>query len=161
MSTGTEASANEEYQLGPEDKLKVTVYGEPDLSGEFVVDGAGAVSMPFIGQIQARGLTMNQFGDAYAHKLRDAKMMKDPKVNVEVLTFRPIYILGEVNRPGSYPYVSGMTIEKAVALAEGYTYRADQNTAVITRSGRKFTVDITPQTTVAPGDSIHVGERFF
>ena len=104
---------------------------------------------------------MNQFGDAYAHKLRDAKMMKDPKVNVEVLTFRPIYILGEVNRPGSYPYVNGLTIEKAVALAEGYTYRADQKTVEITRLGRKFTVDVTPQTTIAPGDAIHVRERFF
>lgn len=151
----------EEYRLGPEDKLKVTVFGEPDLSGEFVADSSGVVSMPFIGQIQVDGLTRRQFENAYAGKLRTAKILKDPKVSVEVTTFRPIYVLGEVNKPGKYAYVSGMTIQKAVALAEGYTYRANQSGVEITRAGRQFIVDVTPQTLILPGDEIVIRERFF
>lgn len=153
--------ASEEYQLGSEDKLKVTVYGEPDLSGEFLIDSSGVLSTPFIGQMQVKGLTPRQFEEAYANKLRDAKILKDPKVSAEVTTFRPIYMLGEVKNPGQYPYVSGMTVQKAVALAQGYTYRANQSRVEITRSGRKFTVDVTPQAKVLPGDEIHIPERYF
>jgi protein involved in polysaccharide export with SLBB domain len=155
------ASAQDEYQLGPEDKIKVTVYGEPDLSGEFLVDSSGVLSAPFVGQISVKGLTVRAFEAAYAAKLRDAKILKDPKVSAEVTTFRPIYVLGEVKKPGQYAYVSGMTVQKAVALAEGYTYRANEGSVEITRAGRKFSVDVTPQTKVLPGDEIHIPERYF
>ena len=154
-------SSAEDYRLGAEDKVKVTVFGEPDLSGEFLVDSSGVLSAPFLGQIQVKGMTLREFEAAYAGKLRDAQILRDPRVSAEVISFRPIYVLGEVKKPGQYAYVSGMTVQKAVALAEGYTYRASEGTVEITRGGRKFTLDVTPQTKVLPGDEIRIPERFF
>lgn len=104
---------------------------------------------------------MREFEAAYAAKLRDAQILRDPKVSAEVIGFRPIYVLGEVKKPGQYAYVSGMTVQKAVALAEGYTYRANESSAEITRGGRKIEVDVTAQTKVLPGDEIRIPERFF
>jgi protein involved in polysaccharide export with SLBB domain len=154
-------SGAEDYRLGPEDKVKVTVFGETDLSGEFLVDSSGVLSAPFIGQISVKGLTLREFEKAYAAKLRDAQILRDPRVSAEVVSFRPIYVLGEVKKPGQYAFVSGMTVQKAVALAEGYTYRASESTVEITRSGKKFKVDVTPMTKVFPGDEIRILERFF
>jgi polysaccharide export outer membrane protein len=151
----------DDYRLGAEDKVKVTVFGEADLSGEFFVDSSGVLAAPFIGQIAVKGLTLREFERAYAGKLRDAEILRDPRVTAEVISFRPIYVLGEVKKPGQYAYVSGMTVQKAVALAEGYTYRASERTVEITRSGKKFSVDVTPVTKVYPGDEIRIPERFF
>lgn len=157
----TEAAGADDYRLGPEDKVKVTVFGEPDLSGEFLVDSSGVLAAPFIGQISVKGLTLRQFESAYAGKLRDAQILRDPRVSAEVVSFRPIYVLGEVKKPGQYAFVSGMTVQKAVALAEGYTYRASESSVEITRSGKKFKLDVTPMTKVFPGDEIRIPERFF
>lgn len=158
---GSDAQAGDDYRLGPEDKVKVSVFGEADLSGEFVVDSSGVLAAPFVGQIKVKGMTLREFEAAYAKKLRDAEILRDPRVNAEVTSFRPIYVLGEVKKPGQYAYVSGMTVQKAVALAEGYTYRASESSVEITRSGHKFTLDVTPQTKVLPGDEIRIPERFF
>lgn len=158
---GAPPASDDDYRLGAEDKVKVTVYGEPDLSGEFVVDSSGVLAAPYIGQIQVKGMTVREFERAYAAKLKEAEIMRDPRVTAEIVSFRPIYVLGEVKKPGQYAYVSGMTVQKAVALAEGYTYRASETTAEITRSGRKLKVDVTPQTKVFPGDEIRIPERFF
>lgn len=155
-----EASADD-YRLGAEDKVKINVYGEADLSGEFVVDSSGVLSAPFIGQIAVKGLTVREFEAAYATKLKEAEILKDPKVSAEVTSFRPIYVLGEVKKPGQYAFVSGMTIQKAVALAEGFTYRASESRVEVTRGGRKFTIEVTPQTKVLPGDEVRILERFF
>ena len=155
-----DASADD-YRLGAEDKVKINVYGEADLSGEFVVDSSGVLSAPFIGQIAVKGLTVREFEAAYANKLKEAEILKDPKVSAEVTSFRPIYVLGEVKKPGQYAYVSGMTVQKAVALAEGFTYRASESRVEVTRGGRKFTIEVTPQTKVLPGDEIRIMERFF
>lgn len=152
---------DDDYRLGAEDKVKVTVFGEADLSGEFVVDSSGVLAAPYVGQIQVRGMTLREFELAYAKKLREAEIMKDPRVTAEVISFRPIYVLGEVKKPGQYAYVSGMTVQKAVALAEGYTYRASESTVEITRGGKKIKIDVTPQTKVFPGDEIRIPERFF
>lgn len=160
-ATDASVPSEEDYRLGAEDKVKVNVYGEADLSGEFVVDSSGVLSAPFIGQIPAKGLTVREFEAAYAKKLRDAEILKDPKVSAEVTSFRPIYVLGEVKKPGQYAYVSGMTVQKAVALAEGYTYRASEGSVEVTRGGKKFRMDVTPQTKVLPGDEIRIPERFF
>ena len=160
-STAGAAASNEDYRLGAEDKVKVTVFGEQELSGEFVVDSSGVLSVPFLGQIPVKGMTLREFEAAYAGKLRDAQILRDPRVSAEVTSFRPIYVLGEVKKPGQYAFVSGMTVQKAVALAEGYTYRASESSVEITRSGNKFTVDVTPQTKVLPGDEIRIPERFF
>lgn len=155
-----DASADD-YRLGAEDKVKINVFGEADLSGEFVVDSSGVLSAPFIGQIAVKGLTVREFEAAYATKLREAEILKDPKVSAEITSFRPIYVLGEVKKPGQYAFVSGMTIQKAVALAEGFTYRASERRVEVTRGGRKFTIEVTPQTKVLPGDEIRIPERFF
>ena len=155
------AAANDDYRLGPEDKVKVTVFGEPDLSGEFVVDSSGVLAAPFVGQMTVKGMTLREFESAYAAKLRDAQILRDPRVSAEVTSFRPIYVLGEVKKPGQYAYVSGMTVQKAVALAEGYTYRASESSVEITRGGKKFKVEVSPQTKVLPGDEIRIPERFF
>jgi polysaccharide export outer membrane protein len=160
-SQGKIETSSEDYRLGPEDKVKVTVFGETDLSGEFVVDSSGVLSVPFLGQISVKGMTLRQFESAYAAKLREAQILRDPRVSAEVVSFRPIYVLGEVKKPGQYAYVSGMTVQKAVALAEGYTYRASESSVEITRGGRKFKVDVTPMTKVFPGDEIRIPERFF
>jgi len=154
-------SPEEDYRLGAEDKIKVSVFGEADLSGEFVVDSSGVLAAPYVGQISVKGMTVREFENAYATKLRDAEIMRDPRVSAEVTSFRPIYVLGEVKKPGQYAYVSGMTVQKAVALAEGYTYRASESSVEITRGGHKFSVDVTPKTKVLPGDEIRVPERFF
>jgi len=158
---GPDAQAGDDYRLGPEDKIKVTVFGEADLSGEFVIDSSGVLAVPFVGQIKVKGMTLREFEADYAKKLRDAEILRDPRVNAEVTSFRPIYVLGEVKKPGQYAYVSGMTVQKAVALAEGYTYRANESSVEVTRSGHKFTLDVTPQTRVLPGDEIRIPERFF
>lgn len=155
------AASEDDYRLGAEDKVKINVYGEADLSGEFVVDSSGVLSAPFIGQMPAKGLTLREFEAAYAKKLKDAEILLDPKVSAEVTTFRPIYVLGEVKKPGQYAYVSGMTVQKAVALAEGYTYRASESRVEVTRGSRKFSVTVTPETRVLPGDEIRIPERFF
>lgn len=151
-----------DYQLGSGDKVRVTVYGEPDLSGEFFVNGAGRVSIPLVGEVAAAGLSVRQFQDSVQKALSDG-YLKEPRVSAEVLTFRPFYILGEVVKPGTYPYTTGLTVFNAVATAGGFTYRADKNKVYIKHLGeseeRKLSLD--PTVTVAPGDTIRIGERFF
>lgn len=156
------AQSDADYQLGSGDKIRVTVYGEPSLSGEFYVTGSGMVSLPLVGEVKAAGLGVRQFQDAVQNALSDG-YLKEPRVSAEVLSFRPFYILGEVDKPGTYPYTSGLTVFNAVATAGGFTYRADKNKVFIKRLGEseehKYTLD--PTVTVAPGDTIRIGERFF
>ena len=151
-----------EYKLGSGDRLRVTVFGETDLSGEYLVDGAGTVSLPLVGEISAAGLTVREFQRATEQALRNG-YLRDPRVSTEVLNFRPYYILGEVNRPGEYPYTEGLTVLNAIATAEGFTYRANQKLVMIKSadSGAEARVDLTPGTQVMPGDTIRVLERFF
>jgi polysaccharide export outer membrane protein len=148
-----------EYTLGSEDKIRLTVFGEEQLSGEFQVDSSGSVSLPLIGEVRAGGLTLRQFEAGVAAKLKQG-YLQDPKVNAEVVNFRPIYVIGEVKKPGQYPYVSNMTLQKAVALAEGYTYRANESTAEIIRNGQKLRAD-GGMTKLLPGDEIRILERYF
>ncbi|NIJ41613.1 polysaccharide export outer membrane protein [Parvibaculum indicum] len=166
-STGTAASSEVhkartlDYRLGSGDKLRVIVFGEEDLSGEFDVTGAGMVSLPLIGQVRAQGLTVDEFENAIRNKLLDG-YLKNPRVSVEVLNYRPFYIIGEVNSPGQYPYTSGMTVLNAVAVAAGYTYRANEDRVYITRGDGEEEAYAADQTVkVLPGDVIRVPERFF
>lgn len=151
-----------DYLLGPADKVRVTVYGEPSLSGEFFISGSGVMSLPLIGEIRAGGMTLGQFQTAVQKSLSDG-YLKEPRVSAEVLTFRPFYILGEVEKPGTYPYTSGLTVLNAVATASGFTYRADKRTVWIKHNGETSEVksELTPSIVVAPGDTIRIGERFF
>ncbi len=162
-STPVSAAAQPaDYLLGPADKVRVTVYGEPSLSGEFFISGSGVMSLPLIGEIRAGGMTLGQFQTAVQKSLSDG-YLKDPRVSAEVLTFRPFYILGEVEKPGTYPYTAGLTVLNAVATAGGFTYRADKRTVWIKHNGETSEVkgELTPSIVVAPGDTIRIGERFF
>lgn len=150
------------YRLGVGDKVQVTVYGEDDLSGSFDVDGSGNVRLPLIDQVRAQGLTLKEFEQAIEAKLRNGYLLK-PRVNVSVTNYRPFSILGEVNKPGEYPYENGMTVLNAVAIGGGYTYRANKDDVYIRRKGSSTDVEMPADnsTYVFPGDTVTVEERLF
>lgn len=150
------------YTLNSGDKIELTVYGHEDLSGEFEVDSEGAVDLPLIDELQAAGLTVEQLEDAIVDKLKP-DYLQNPSVTVEVLSYRPIFILGEVKTPGAYPYSKGMTVINAVALAGGYTYRARTKAIVISRRDdeAKDEIEANADTVILPGDVIEVPERYF
>lgn len=155
------ADASLDYRLGSGDKLRLIVFGESDLSGEFDVSGTGRVALPLIGQVDAAGLTLSQFEAAVVAKLQDG-YLNNPRVSAEVLNYRPFYIFGEVGNPGQYPYTSGMTILNAVAVAGGYTYRANQERVFITRGeGAEVAYPASQAVKVLPGDVVRIPERFF
>lgn len=150
------------YKLGTGDEIKVTVFGEPDLSGTFVVDGQGTITMSLIGQVELVNLTVTETSRRLEERLMDG-WLRDPKVTVELTKGRPYYILGEVNKPGEYPFVSGLTVMNAIASAGDFTYRADKGRILIKSadSPNEREVVLTPTTVVRPGDTIRIRERFF
>lgn len=150
------------YKLGAGDQVRIIVFGEEDLSGEFTVAASGDVSLPLIGQVLARGLSLRSFEAVIEKKLSDG-YLKKPRVNAEVVSFRPFYIIGEVNKSGEYPYVAGMNLIKAIAMAEGFTYRANQKKIHVTRArtGTRITVRVGEDVLIFPEDVIEVPERFF
>lgn len=152
-----------DYRLGPGDRVRIIVFGQKDMTGEYLVDGSGLLSFPLIGNVKAGGLTASQLEHAITSKLKP-DYLKDPNVSVVVLTYRPFYIVGEVRTPGSYAYVNGMTVINAVALAGGFTYRAKEGSFYVDRNGKdgkKTRIDAGPETPVQPGDVITVRERYF
>jgi protein involved in polysaccharide export with SLBB domain len=163
LPKGISTAPPADYRLGSGDDVRVTVFGQKDLTGIYTVDGAGMLAFPLIGAVKAGGLTVTQLQAEIAHKL-SPDYIKDPSVAAEVLTHRPFYIVGEVQKPGSYPYVSGMSVINAVALAGGFTYRAKENSFYLDRrepDGKRERVDATPDTSVEPGDVITVRERWW
>jgi len=160
--TEVPAVAGYEYKLGSGDKIRLIIFGEPDLSGEFTISGDGVVSLPLIREVQAAGLTATQLQMKVESAFKEG-YLKDPRVSIEVLSFRPFYILGEVNRPGQYPYSNGITVVNAVALASGFSYRANQKKVFIRHAGAtsEEEVPLTSMTMVAPGDTIRIAERYF
>lgn len=155
-------SASGPYLLGPNDKVRVKVYGEPDIAGEYEVDGNGKVSIPLAGRIQAAGKTTRQLEGAIRAALAKG-IVRDPRVNVDVATYRPYYILGEVKNSGEYPYKMGITIMDAVAAAGGFTYRANENKVYLRRAGvgREEEYTLNAPVMVYPGDNIRIPERYF
>ncbi|WP_300296042.1 polysaccharide biosynthesis/export family protein [Ferrovibrio sp.] len=161
--TAEALSANAGYRLGSGDRVRITVYGQPELTGEYAVDGSGALSFPLIGQVRAGGRSAGELEKTLVDRLQP-NYLKNPSVSVEILTYRPFYIVGEVRTPGSYPYVSGMTVLNAVALAGGFTYRAREGDFYVMRQtaeGGKGRLQAMPDTPVLPGDVITVRERYF
>ena len=152
-----------EYKLGVGDKLRINVYNERDLSGEFQVTGGGVISMPLIGNIQAGGLSARELEAALVTRLKDGGFLIDPTVAVEVYAFRPIFVLGEVERPGSFVPQEGMTILGAIANAGGFTYRANTRGVFIrgVDETQEHEVDPNQPLKILPGDIIRVGERHF
>ncbi len=160
--TSLNTTASAQYRLGSGDRLAISVFGHPDLSGEFEVDGSGEIAYPLLGQVQARGHTLEELSAIITDDL-NRDFIVDPRVSVEVLNFRPFYILGQVNAPGSYPYVSGLNVRQAVAIAGGFTRRADQSEVVIVREIDQTDIKYaaTPNAPVLPGDTVEVRRRLF
>jgi polysaccharide export outer membrane protein len=155
-------SALAEYRLDSGDQIKITVFGEPDLSGNFIVDGQGVISMSLIGEVTAKNLTIRELQRLIEMKLKDG-FVREPQVSAEVMNYRPYYILGEINKPGEYPYISGLTVMNAIASAGDFTYRADKRRIFIKSMDGpdEREVSLTPSTLVKPGDTIRIRERFF
>jgi polysaccharide biosynthesis/export protein len=155
-------SPTEEYVLGPNDRVRLKVYGETDISGEYEVDNNGFVSIPLAGHIRAGGLTTRQLERAVASALSKG-IVRDPRVNVEVASYRNFYILGEVKKGGEYPYRLGLTVMDAVATAGGFTYRANENKAYLRRSGSRTeeVYSLDAAVPIYPGDNIRIPERYF
>jgi protein involved in polysaccharide export with SLBB domain len=150
-----------DYVLGIGDKLRITVFNEPTLSGDFEISSTGTIAMPLISEVQAANRTVVQVQAAITQKLSDG-YMKSPHVNLEVLNYRPFFIIGEVMKPGSYNFVNGMTVVNAVAMASGYTYRADKDEITLKHGGMNGKEEkVNEMTPVQPGDVINVPERFF
>lgn len=160
-SAAAAAELTSGYRLGSGDRIRLVVFRHEDLSGEFTLDGAGNFAMPLIGEVQAYNLTTRELEQRIADRLKEGYLV-DPQVSVEVLNYRPFYILGEVRQPGSYQYVNGMTVLNGVALAGGFTYRAKQNNFLLQRGGSNAqTREVSGDTPILPGDIVTVQERFF
>lgn len=156
------AIADLSYTLGPGDKLRIVTYGEASLTGEFFVGATGTVALPLIGEVRASQRTVAEFSKAVELALKDGFLI-NPSVSVQVLTSRPFYILGEVGKPGEYPYSSGLTVQNAAAMAGGFSYRANTKRVFIKHQSdsaeRQYPLNST--TLVQPGDTVRIGERFF
>lgn len=159
----SEAPLTADYVLGPNDRLRVSVFGEPSLSGEFVIDGSGRASLPLVGEVSATGLSVRQFERAFEDALEAGEFLNEPRVAAEVLNFRPFYILGEVTRPNQYPYAAGLSVLNAVATAGGFSPLADQTRVFIRRAGAESeqVVPLTPEAVVHPGDTIRIPKGAF
>jgi protein involved in polysaccharide export with SLBB domain len=153
---------NPDYVLGTGDKIRVIVFGEDDLGGEVQIDGSGYFSLPLIGPVQAAGSTAPQLEQAIGTKLADG-YLQNPRVSVEISTYRPFYVVGEVNRPGEYSYVNGMSALNAVALAGGFTTHADESTIYVRRNGstKEAELPADQMTRILPGDIIRVTPSTF
>jgi protein involved in polysaccharide export with SLBB domain len=155
-------SLDSAYRLGAGDKLRITVFNEDTLSGEYEVDGSGVLALKLLGIIPAGGRTVPEVTKSIEDKLKEGYLL-NPSVAIEVLNYRPFYVLGEVKEPGKYAYVTGMSVLNAVALAGGYTYRAKQRRVLVIRANdpQKKEEVADQNTVIMPGDIIRVPERFF
>jgi len=158
-----EEGAKSDYHLGPGDKVRVVTFHEPELSGEFLVATSGVISLPLVGDTKVAGLTTSELAREIEGRLTSGGFVNKPSVAVSVLAFRPFYILGEVAAPGQYPYVPGLTIIEAIAMARGFTLRSNKKKAFIKAetSSEEREVRVRPGTEVGPGDTIRIPARLF
>jgi polysaccharide export outer membrane protein len=161
-TNGAHGTSTADYRLGPNDKMHVIVFGQPNLTGEFQLDSTGMLAFPLIGNVDANGMTPRELQSAITSKL-DPEYMRNPSVSVAVSTARPFYVVGEVQKPGSYPYVSDLTVLDAVATAGGSTYRANMAGFYIKRrvNGQIVRVAGSQESQIQPGDTVIVRERYF
>lgn len=154
-----EAAAPPVLQSG--EKISINVYNEPTLSGTFQVDPSGQVSLPLAGTVKATGYTQAQFEKVLAARFHTE--VRDPRVTVSIVEFPPIYVVGEVEKPGAYPYTSGLNVTSAIALAGGTTYRADTSSILIQHPNDSGLYDypMEPNLPVLPGDIIRIPQRYF
>jgi len=153
---------NQPYTLAGGDRLRIIVFGQDSLSNSYAVDGSGRIAMPLIGIVAAQGHTTQSLARQIEGRLREG-YLREPKVSVEVETYRPFFVLGEVNSSGQFPFVNNMTVQTAVAIAGGYGPRANRSYAEITRAMPEgmMTVAVPITTPVRPGDTVVIKERFF
>ena len=151
----------EEFRLGPGDKIHITVFGEDTVSGDYEIDMEGHISVPLAGVVDARGLLKVQLEKEVSDKL--TPLLRNPRVTIAIVSFRPFYILGEVEKPGEYPFRTGLNVLSAMAIAGGATYRASKGRVLIQRgaTGSFREYEMSPTIKVYPGDLIRVPERFF
>jgi polysaccharide export outer membrane protein len=151
------------YRLSVNDQVRIITFGEESLTGQFRVNDRGMISIPLVGAVQADGLTSAELEHLVEEQLKSKKLLSDPHVSAEVTGYRPIFILGEVIKPGEYPYQPGMTVLTAVAISGGFTYRAQTGSASILRraDGRAIEGRVPRGTEVLPGDVITILERYF
>jgi len=156
------APANTPYTLDSGDRLRIVVFGQEGITGSYMVDASGQVSLPLIGAVPARGFTTGQLTSMIAERLKQG-YVREPHVTVEIEAYRPFFILGEVTNPGQYPYVAKMTAENAVAIAGGFAPRASKKAVELTRNarGQHFKGDVPLNYPLRPGDTIVVKERWF
>jgi len=156
------AQSDGHYLLDTGDRLRVFVYGQPNLSRLYTVDHDGNIVVPLIGKVKARGMTVYRLAARIRSQLA-TQYVRDPKVTVDINQNRPFFIMGEVRSPGQFPYVSGMTVKTAVAIAGGYSERATAKCAKITRriNGMVEVLEVPTDYVIKPGDTIEVPERFF
>jgi polysaccharide export outer membrane protein len=150
------------YHLDAGDRLRVVVYGQEGLTNIYAIDAGGSITMPLIGSVPARGRTPAGLAAEISAKLR-AGFIRDPSVAVEIEAYRPFFILGEVAAPGQYPYVPNMTVESAVAIAGGFSPRARRDQVTVTHTDASGTARyvVPPGTSISPGDTVLIGERWF
>jgi|SRR5579863_5151068 len=160
---GTLSGASVASRLQPGEKLKITVYGEESLTGEYDINPAGSVTMPLIGSIRASGRSQSEFGKEIASRYQRGGFLQDPHVTVAVVQFKPFYVLGEATSPGEYPFRSGLNVHTAVAMAGGFTYRASRTYVLIRHTGDEVWKEysLAEPVPIAPGDLIRVPERYF
>jgi polysaccharide export outer membrane protein len=151
------------YRLGPGDVVRLITFGEESLTGEFRVSDSGSVALPLVGSVSALGLSPDALAARVGAALVKANILRAPSVSAEIIAYRPIFVLGEVSKPGQYPYQPGMTVVTAAAVAGGFTYRAfDRYASVVrTRDGHAIEGKATRQSFVQPGDVITIFERKF
>ncbi|MDR3529694.1 MAG: polysaccharide export protein [Rhodopila sp.] len=151
------------YRLGPGDMVRLITFGEKQLTGEFRVNDSGAIALPLLGSVPASGLTPDGLAARISDALVRGNLYRAPSVSVEVTAYRPIFVLGEVSKPGQYPYQPGMTVVTAAAVAGGFTYRAIDGYASVVRTqdGSAIEGKATRQSFVQPGDVITIFERRF
>jgi polysaccharide export outer membrane protein len=156
-----------DYRLGPGDQIRTITFGEPQMTGTFNVSDSGTLQFPLVGTVQATGKTVADLQSELVDDLRDKRILNKPSVSVEVVTYRPIFVLGEVNHPGRYPYEPGMTVLSAVAVAGGFTARAVESTQSVVRTeqidGQTQSIEgrVQRDAVLAPGDVVTVFERNF
>ena len=155
------AKAETRFQAG--DKVKVVVIDEDKITGEYEIDANGAISLPLAGTIRAAGETKIELETLIRRKLEETQILRDPMVTVDISAYRPFYVMGEVEKPGEYPYHTGLNVMSAVAVAGGDTYRASHSRAQVQRAGEQSFTDVpfSPDVPIYPGDLINIPERYF
>lgn len=156
------ANAERPYVLGPGDRVRLKDYDDETLSDDYAIDSDGFVSVPLVGRVKAAGLTARELEKALVLRMR-GRIAHDPKINVEIASYAPFYIFGEVKKAGVYPFQPGLTVADAIATAGGLTYRADESAIYVQHPGASTlqVIGLDRPMRIMPGDNVRVSERMF